>query len=102
MNNENIKLINILFLKGSWKIWNPKEIWNELNVIQFDKNAVMDHFGLTYQQMPLFAVLATGKLPTVHQCEVCHTNAFYCYIIKTFVFMISLEDMELLWQTISI
>lgn len=55
-------------LQGSWKFWSPEEMKGDYSdVIEFDKNVIMAHFGLEYKHMPLFAVLATGKdLKTAH------------------------------------
>ena len=41
----------------------------------------MAHFGLEYKHMPLFAVLAKGKVPDDADYEVCLDKCIICVIV---------------------
>ncbi|CAO1393418.1 unnamed protein product [Diamesa hyperborea] len=52
-----------LFYKGQFQMWSDMSLkMNEMSVMKLNKNIILNHFGLTYDQLKLFVALAGGLL----------------------------------------
>ncbi len=49
---------NYIIAEGSWKYWASNELdFENLTVEEYDKQAVLDHLGLSFQQVPQFQAM---------------------------------------------
>lgn len=54
---------NFLVSDGAWKYWSSNDLdITNMTCVEYDKNAILNHLGLNYQQMPLFVSLSGSKL----------------------------------------
>jgi hypothetical protein len=61
---------NYIVAEGSWKYWASNELdFENLTVEEYDKQAVLDHLGLNFQQIPLFQALG-GVLMSDEDLEI--------------------------------
>ncbi|CAO1404898.1 unnamed protein product [Diamesa tonsa] len=52
-----------LFYKGKFQMWSDMSLkMNEMSVMKLNKNIILNHFGLTYDQLKLFVALSGGLL----------------------------------------
>ncbi len=50
---------NYIVAEGSWKYWASNELdIKTMTIVEFDKQAVLDHLGLNFQHIPLFQAMS--------------------------------------------
>lgn len=50
------------FYEGNWKYWCSNQMdFENLSILEYDKDKIIDFLGLNYQQIPLFIYLCNLK-----------------------------------------